>query len=82
MKTLVILSHPYANDSTTQQFFLRGAQALSDVTWHYLEEAYPDGQIDVEQEQTLLASMIGLFFNFRCIGIVPRFLKGMARPST
>lgn len=76
MKTLVILSHPSANDSTTQQFFLRGAQALSDVTWHYLEEAYPDGQIDVEQEQTLLAEHDRIIFQFPMYWYsTPAFLK-------
>jgi len=63
MQTLVIVSHPIIEDSSTQQF-LRESLPAQGVTWHHLEAAYPDGEIDVEQEQHQLLQFDRILFQF------------------
>jgi len=64
MKTLVIVSHPEILDSASQQFFLHSVKGFDDVTVHHLESAYPDGQINVAEEQALLNSHDRILFQF------------------
>lgn len=64
MKTLVIVSHPDILESSSQQFFLNSVKDNDDVTIHHLESVYPDGQIDVAQEQALLAKHDRILFQF------------------
>ncbi|MDE1547622.1 NAD(P)H-dependent oxidoreductase [Jeotgalibaca caeni] len=63
MKTLIIISHPYLQESQTQQF-LRESLPDHDVTWHHLEEYYPDGNIDLQKEQSLLSQHDRILFQF------------------
>ncbi len=56
MRTLIIISHPDVDESSSQQFLLQSISHLSSdqVTVHLLEKTYPDGVIDFEKEQALL----------------------------
>lgn len=64
VKTLVIISHPELEESGSQQFLLQSADDVSDVTFHHLEKAYPDGNIQVEEEQALLRQYDRILFQF------------------
>lgn len=66
MKTLVILSHPTFEESGTQQFLIQSITSppLEQVTLHILEQAYPDGNIDVKREQELLKEHDRILFQF------------------
>lgn len=64
MKTLIIVSHPDISGSSTQQFLLAANQTLENVTWHHLEKAYPDGKIDKQVEQELVAQHERIIFQF------------------
>lgn len=64
MKTLVIVSHPDILESSSQQFFLSSIQDMENITIHHLEKAYPDGNIDVKKEQSLLREHDRIVFQF------------------
>jgi len=64
MKTLVIVSHPDILESSSQQFFLSSIKNRKDITIHHLESEYPDGNIDVKREQTLLREHDRIIFQF------------------
>lgn len=53
MKTLVIVSHPNVQDSTTQSFLKKSA-VFEEVTWHHLENEYTYTTIDCAKERSLL----------------------------
>ncbi|EXJ23476.1 NAD(P)H oxidoreductase [Alkalibacterium sp. AK22] len=66
MKTLIIISHPEVDQSSSQQFLI---QSISDtmrtnVTVHILEKTYPDGKIDSAYEQALLKKHDRILFQF------------------
>ncbi|WP_319467384.1 NAD(P)H-dependent oxidoreductase [uncultured Trichococcus sp.] len=63
MQTLIIVSHPTLADSNTQRFLWESLPAEG-VTWHHLESAYPDGQIDQEAEQLQLLQYDRIIFQF------------------
>lgn len=63
MRTLIIVSHPTLSDSHAQQF-LRESLPDEGVRWHHLEHDYPDGQIDKDREQALLADYDRIIFQF------------------
>lgn len=54
MKVLVIVVHPDLEKSRVNQTWINALQGLEDVTVHPLYQTYPDGLIDVKQEQALL----------------------------
>ncbi|MGX7030165.1 NAD(P)H-dependent oxidoreductase [Vagococcus zengguangii] len=64
MKTLIILSHPDVSGSSTQQFLMAATQTLENVTLHHLEKYYPQGNINREYEQTLIADHDRIIFQF------------------
>lgn len=64
MKTLVILSHPELDESSSQQFLLHSVPESSTITIRHLEAIYPDGKIDVEAEQESLRKHDRIFFQF------------------
>lgn len=64
MKTLVILSHPELDESSSQQFLLHSVPESSTITICHLEGTYPDGKIDVEAEQESLRKHDRIFFQF------------------
>lgn len=64
MKTLVIISHPEILESGSQQFLLSAVPDNEGVSVHHLEEAYPDGNINVEKEQQLLMEHDRIIFQF------------------
>lgn len=64
MKTLVILSHPEVDESSSQQYLLSGLPKEAEITVHRLEKTYPDGKIDVEKEQNLLRTHQRIIFQF------------------
>lgn len=66
LKTLVIVSHPTVEESGSQQFLIQSITSppLEQVTLHVIEQAYPDGQIDVKKEQQLLKDHDRILFQF------------------
>jgi len=66
MKTLVIISHPEIDESSSQQYLLSSVpQTMGEVTIHHLEGRYAENQpIDVEAEQQLLESHDRILFQF------------------
>lgn len=53
-KVLILFAHPALEKSRVQKRLIRHLQILEGVTFRDLYEAYPDLDIDVKQEQTLL----------------------------
>lgn len=64
LKTLVIISHPNINESSSQQFLVQSFPDSREVTMHYLEGTYPNGKIDVKKEQALLKEYDRVLFQF------------------
>ena len=64
MKTLVIVSHPDIQDSGSQKYLKDSLPASEEVIYHHLETTYPDGKIDIEQEQRLLAEAQRIVLQF------------------
>lgn len=64
MKTLVIVSHPEVDNSTSQQFLLSSIPESAEVTVHHIERAYPTGEIDRQAELNLLTSHQRIIFQF------------------
>ncbi|WP_225744749.1 NAD(P)H-dependent oxidoreductase [Marinilactibacillus sp. Marseille-P9653] len=64
MKTLVIISHPELDESSSQQFLVQSFPESENVTLHHLEKTYPDGKIDKQREQTLLKAHDKILFQF------------------
>ncbi|MFC7441452.1 NAD(P)H-dependent oxidoreductase [Laceyella putida] len=65
MKTLVIVAHPHLNNSRVNKRWAEKLRDFSDlVTVHDLYAAYPDGSIDVAQEQALLLEHERIVFQF------------------
>ncbi|MFO8068999.1 MAG: NAD(P)H-dependent oxidoreductase [Alkalibacterium sp.] len=64
MKTLIILSHPTVDESSSQQFLMHSLPKEDNITLHVLEQTYPDGMIDVEKEQALLLEHDRILFQF------------------
>lgn len=64
MKTLIIVSHPEIDESGSQQYLKEALPDSDEITYHHLESSYPDGKIDVEQEQTLLKKHDRIIFQF------------------
>ncbi len=63
MKTLLIVSHPEINDSSTQHFLKKSVQ-LPEVTWHHLDGLYRDQKVDVVKERALLQAHDRILFQF------------------
>jgi glutathione-regulated potassium-efflux system ancillary protein KefG len=55
-RILVVVAHPYLEFSRVSASLLQAVRELSFVTIHRLYDHYPDFFIDVEHEQSLLAS--------------------------
>ncbi|MCC5894248.1 MAG: NAD(P)H-dependent oxidoreductase [Alkalibacterium sp.] len=66
MNTLIIISHPEMDESSSQQFLVQSLSdpSLENVTIHPLEKTYPDGIIDVKKEQQLLREHDRIIFQF------------------
>ncbi|WP_208559856.1 NAD(P)H-dependent oxidoreductase [Marinilactibacillus kalidii] len=64
MKTLVIISHPTLDESSSQQFLVQSFPESENVTLHHLEKNYPDEEIDVQKEQALLKNHDRILFQF------------------
>lgn len=64
MKTLIILSHPTVEESGSQQFLIQSLPEDETITRHVLEQAYPDGVIDIKKEQALLREHDRILFQF------------------
>lgn len=66
MKTLVIVSHPYPDNSTAIKFLEKTAADVSDVTVRNLESLYGSdmSQIDVAAEQAACEGMDRIVFMF------------------
>lgn len=64
MKTLVIISHPEINESGSQQYLLHSVPETESVTIHHLEGIYPDGKINIKNEQQLLQDHDRILFQF------------------
>ena len=55
-RVLVLFAHPAMHQSRVHRAMLRAARDVADVTVHDLYQAYPDFDIDVAHEQSLLLS--------------------------
>lgn len=64
MKTLLLISHPDIDTSSTQQFFLASLPESEDITVHILDKEYEPGQIDVDREQALLMAHDRIVFQY------------------
>lgn len=64
MKTLIILSHPSVEESSSQQFLIHSLPKDEEITLHILEQTYPNGMIDVNKEQALLRDHDRILFQF------------------
>ncbi|MBY0087469.1 NAD(P)H-dependent oxidoreductase [Brevibacillus brevis] len=64
MKTLVIAVHPTMSQSRINRTWKERIQQEESVTVHDLYAAYPDFQIDVEQEQKLMQEHDRIVFQF------------------
>lgn len=64
MKTLIILSHPEIEESSSQQYLLHSIPDNHLITIHHLESVYSQTPIDVIAEQKLLASHDRIIFQF------------------
>lgn len=56
MRILVLFAHPALEKSRAHRRLVARVPALPGITFHDLYEAYPDGDVDVEREQALLAA--------------------------
>lgn len=65
MKTLVIVTHPDIEKSVINKKWINKLKKYPEkYTVHQLYEAYPDGKIDVAQEQKLMESYDKIVFQF------------------
>jgi len=53
-RILILFAHPALERSRVNRVLVRGLDRMEGVTFHDLYEAYPDFDVDVEREQTLL----------------------------
>lgn len=64
MKTLIIAAHPDLNTSRINRAWTEALKQQENVTVHPLYETYPDGQINVQNEQQLLDSHDRIIFQY------------------
>ncbi|WP_313629118.1 NAD(P)H-dependent oxidoreductase [Enterococcus italicus] len=64
VRTLVIVSHPDIQGSSSQQFLKESLPIHEKITFHHLEACYPDGVIDIRAEQMLLREHDRIIFQF------------------
>jgi putative NADPH-quinone reductase len=64
VRTLVIVSHPDIQGSSSQQFLKESLPTHEKITFHHLEEWYPDGRIDCIAEQKLMQEHDRIIFQF------------------
>lgn len=65
MKKLVIITHPHIENSVVNKSWMNTLQKHPDsFTIHALYEKYPDGKIDVAEEQKLLEAHDIIIFQF------------------
>ncbi|PGM50889.1 NAD(P)H-dependent oxidoreductase [Bacillus sp. AFS053548] len=64
MNTLVIITHPNLENSRINRTWMEELKKQEEITIHTLYQAYPDGKIDVEQEQKLLESHDRIILQF------------------
>ena len=64
MKTLLILSHTYWQDSKANKALANAATELDFVKLHNINEIYKDGKIDAEKEIALIKEADFIVFQF------------------
>ncbi|MBM7619983.1 putative NADPH-quinone reductase [Bacillus tianshenii] len=64
MKTLVIITHPNIEQSRVNRTWMEELQKHEEITVHALQQAYPDGKIDVAYEQSLLEAHDRIILQF------------------
>ena len=64
MKTLLILSHTYWQDSKANKALANTAAELDFVKLHNINEIYKDGKIDAEKEIALIKEADFIVFQF------------------
>lgn len=64
MKTLVILAHPNFDQSRSNRRLIEELKGNNTITFHHLDEVYPDEVIDVAYEQELLRSHDRIVFQY------------------
>lgn len=76
MKTLVIFSHNYQDQSVSNKAIEKVLRAEQDIEVRNLEELYPDGKIDVAAEQAALQSADVIVFQHPTFWFnIPSLLK-------
>lgn len=63
MKTVVIVSHPEIQQSSSQQFFLAALEG-EDVEVHHLDAALENGHFNVAKERAMLSEARRIIFQF------------------
>lgn len=64
MKTLLLFSHTFFNDSKVNKALLESAKTVPNLTIHNLNLSYPDGKIDINYEVELLKQHQKIIFQF------------------
>lgn len=65
MKTLIIISHPNIDNSVVHKRWIKELNKHPDLfTIHHLDQAYPDGVINVQKEQKLIENHDALILQF------------------
>lgn len=65
MKTLIILAHPNIQQSVVNKSWIEALQkTLPEVKVHDIYSQYPDWNIDIEAEQTLLSAYDRIIFQY------------------
>lgn len=79
MKTVIIMSHPYYENSRTNKALFEAAKGVQDVTIRHLEAIYgfDTRSFDVKTEQNLLQNADKIVFQFPVYWLsAPAMLKG------
>lgn len=58
MNTTVLVFHPHITESKVNAALAKAIEGTENVTVRYLYDIYPDGKINVEQEQLAKADRI------------------------
>ncbi|WP_075590767.1 NAD(P)H-dependent oxidoreductase [Labilibacter marinus] len=64
MKVLIIFAHPAFHKSKVNKVLVDGLSDIDHVTFHDLYQEYPDNDIDIKREQTLLSQHDLIVFQF------------------
>lgn len=64
MKILIIATHPNIQNSLVNKFWMENLKKEKNVTLRFLDELYPDRNINIKKEQELLEIHDRIVFQF------------------